>query len=115
MIEQLRRPNEAGLKSYSHAKKCMLNEQRKRTRFLWGQYHSKNSVKEWSTIFFTDESTFNINNWSVQYVTRRIGERYDKKCVVGAPVQFWGGFSKDSLSPLVRIQGRLDAPTFMTC
>ena len=56
-----RKLNEAVLKSYSSAKKCMLNEQRKRTRFLWGQYHSKKSVKEWSTIFFTEKSTFNIN------------------------------------------------------
>ena len=83
-----------------------------------GQYHSKKSVKEWTTIFFADESTFNINNGSVQYV-RRIGERYDEKFVVGAPnrsmayCSIWGGFSKDSFSPLVRIQVRLDSPTFI--
>ena len=28
-------------------------------------------------------------------------------------VQFLGGFSKDSFSPIVSIQGRLDAPTFI--
>ena len=71
-------------------------------------------MKEWSTIFFTDESTFNITNGSVQYVRRRIGERYDKKFVVGAPnCSIWGGFSKNSFSPLVRIQGRLDALIFI--
>ena len=71
--------------------------------------------RRWKTVFFVDESKFEIhgNNRRI-YVRRRPGERLSSQCIKptvkhgGGNIHVWGCFSFNGVGDLYRIKGNLD-------
>ncbi|GFX77935.1 transposable element Tc1 transposase [Trichonephila clavipes] len=75
---------------------------------------------EWRNVVFSDESRFCFFNDSQRIqVWRRRGERYNPAVTVEHPtarqsgIMVWGAIACDSTSPLVRIQGILNAQRYV--
>ena len=88
-------------------------------RRLWANEKLLFSRRTWENVCFSDESKFCLSHTSVQFVRRPVGERYNEKYLalsknrsVGS-VMVWGGFSYHSFTPLVRINGTLNAEAYI--
>jgi hypothetical protein len=105
-----RRLSENGLCTYKPARKPKLNERLRKLRNEWAHNHLHWTLHDWSRIAFSDESSFSLSTDSVQYVRRRVGERYDEKCVLAhenrskGNCMIWGAFSVNGSTPLYRVQ-----------
>jgi transposase len=112
-----RRLREQGLKARRPATKDKLTEVQQLARFLFSERYY-NWDREWSRVVFTDECTFVLGSSGVQYVRRRIGERYDARCVRQrmnksvARLNVWGAISANGISDLYIISGRLTAEEY---
>lgn len=101
-----------GLSGRIAVKKPLLRAVNKRKRLKFAQKYKHWTVEQWKSVLWTDESKFEIfGNKRRQYVRRRVGERYDPKCITptvkhgGGSVMVWGGFSYDGVGALVKIDG----------
>ena len=106
-----RRLVENGLRTYKPARKPKLNKRLKKLRNEWARHHLHWTSDKWSRIAFSDESSFSLSRDNAQYVHRRVGERYDEKCVLAhenrskGNCMIWGAFSVNGYTPLFRVQG----------
>lgn len=85
-------------------------------RKLWCRTHRRWSQHMWKAVLFTDESRFCLDRPDGRIrVWRRKGERYTSCCVKegnrwgGANVMAWGGITETYRTPLVFIDGSLNA------
>ena len=83
-------------------------------RLAWARQHSRWTRQQWSSVVFTDESRFTLqNNDGRILVYRRPGERFMDATVRqhnqfgGGSVMVWGGFSYHHRTPLHVIDGNL--------
>ncbi|GFV04238.1 transposable element Tcb1 transposase [Trichonephila clavipes] len=114
-----RRLVESGLHSRRPLRKLALTPQRRhaliewcRARVIW--------MTELRNVVFSDESRFCFFNDSLRIrVWRRRGERFNPAVTVERPtarqrgIMVWGAIVSDSTSPLVRIQGTLNAQRYV--
>lgn len=69
----------------------------------------------WGRVLFTDEKIFRISsNRRGEFITRTIDEKYSPHCIQGFSkggfqVHVWAGIGWRGTSPLIRIQGTLNA------
>ena len=106
---------ESGLHGQIAAKKPLLKDTNKKKRLAWAKKHEQWTLDWWKSVFWSDESKFEIfsSNRCV-FVRRRVSERMISPCVVltvmhgGGGVMVWQCFAGDSESDLFRIQGTLN-------
>lgn len=112
------RLKEDGIKAYRPYVGLVLTRQRRNVRLDWLNRHcpTRVSLQRWRSVLFTDESRFSLFRADGrQRVYRRKGERFDDSCVVerdrfgGGSVMVWGGISYGRKTPLVVINGNMDA------
>jgi hypothetical protein len=114
-----RRLTKGSLNAYSPAHKTALSDRHKDLRLRWSVEHLDWNDRQWHRVLFSDESKFIINQYHVQYVRRRIGERYAENCVepqanrgIGS-VMVWAGFSCFGFTDIAIINGRLTAEDYV--
>ena len=110
-----RRLAACSLKGRVAVSKPLLRSKNKRKRLLWAKRYTNYRIDDWKTVFFVDESKFEIhgNNRRI-YVRRRPGERLSSQCIKptvkhgGGNIHVWGCFSFNGVGDLYRIKGNLD-------
>ncbi len=85
-------------------------------RLAWCRRHLRFNRRDWAGILFTDESRIHLDSSDGRSrVYRRVGERFNDACVVerrafgGGSVMVWGGITSTGRTPLVVIDGNLNA------
>ena len=85
----------------------------------WSRAHLRWSLREWEAVLFSDESRFSLDHSDGRImVYRRMGERYQdarvrqRRAFGGGSVMVWGGISAHSRTPLVIIDGNLNAQRY---
>lgn len=114
-----RRLQEVGLFARRPVKKPLISKKNKISRLHFANKHATWSYDNWSKVFFSDESKFNLfgNDGNV-YVRRRVGETLSAKCTKktvkfgGGSVMVFGMFSGQGTTPLVRLEGRVNAAMY---
>lgn len=96
----------------------VLNQQRRQRRMAWLTAHHPGtfSLQQWRQVLFTDESRYLLyRSDRRQRVYRRPGERFEDSCVVerdrygGGGVMVWAGICHGHKTPLIFIDGNLNA------
>ena len=104
-----------GVQSYVAAVKPFLSDRHVTARLNWCTARQQWTTEKWSTVAFSDESSFTlrpIKNHS--RVWRTFGTRYETENIVptfksgNASLCIWGMFSAYGRSPLVRVYGTLN-------
>ena len=109
----------AGIRARRPYRGIVLHGHHRRARVRWARTHLRFTRADWAQVLFTDESRFNVQgNDGRTRVYRRRGERYADPCVVerdqfgGDSVMVWAGISLHVKTPLVAIQGNLNAARY---
>lgn len=111
--------NKMGLKAYTPAHKTRLTDNHKHARFQWSITYLHWTTDHWMNVAFSDESKFVVGAYHARYVRRRVGERYEDKCIEKGEnrgrgsVMVWGTFSYYGSSNLVLIEGRATAQDYV--
>lgn len=99
-----------GLRSRIAVKKPYLNDKHKQQRLRFAKAHQNWTIREWSSIIWSDEASFEIGKNSRQIrVWRGSRERYDSQCLVPTfksgrvSIMVWGAFTATSKCYLVFI------------
>ncbi|KAH7969060.1 hypothetical protein HPB52_014177 [Rhipicephalus sanguineus] len=104
------RMREAGLMNCVTAQKPHLTTKQMEERLNFARAFEHWTAEEWREVIFTDESAFSTRWDQQQRVWRPLNSRYpghihsvlsSGRCSVSV----WGAISRDSLGPLVRIEG----------
>jgi len=73
---------------------------------------------EWASVFFTDESSFLVRSSAGGRVWRQTGERFAPSCLRPIfksgrqSVMVWAGFSSRARTPLLRVEGSMNASKY---
>lgn len=114
-----RRLNEIGLRANRPAKKPLLTQKMKKTRFEWAKTFKNWTVDDWSQVIFSDESKFNLfGSDGNKYVRRRKGERYNENCtlktVKHSPyVMVWGCITYHGVGELLILRGSVNTEKYL--
>ena len=117
----VRRLNFEGLYSHRPALKPRLSEDQKRKRLQWAKEHERWIRGQWNNVMFSDEATFEVD--SADHKTRcfrRKGERFLPQMVLEktnrgyGSVNVWAGIIGHQKTPLIRLQGRITAETYIS-
>jgi len=115
-----RRLRSSGLTARRPYRGNLLTQPRRERRLQWCRAHSRWTRQQWNTVLFTDESRFCVSRADGrERVWRRTGERYADACVRqadrwgGPSVMVWAGISNRYRTPLVVIQGILNARRYI--
>lgn len=114
-----RRLNERGLKARVPISKPLISKKNQKLRLEYAYTHVLWDENEWSRMFFSDESKFNVfgSDGSI-YVRRRLGESLSPNCTKktvkfgGGSVMVWGMISAAGVGPLVRLYGKVNANVY---
>ena len=103
------------LNSYVSVQKPFLLSRHRVARVEWARKHHGWDTARWSTVMFTDESSFAVMPTKNHCrVWRLKSTRYDMRYVTPTfksgyqLVNVWGGFSNRGRTPLVRVNGRFN-------
>lgn len=106
----------AGLRARRPYNGPILTPLHRRNRLVWATRHIRFTQRQWNSVVFSDESRFTLRFADGRVrVYRRRGERYAQVCVRevdrfgGGSVMVWGSFCAHGRSPLVVVQGNLNA------
>lgn len=111
--------NKIGLKAYTPARKTRLTEEHKHARLQWSITHLHWTADQWMNVSFSDESKFVVGAYHARYVRRKVGERYEDKCIEKSEnrgrgsAMVWGTFSYHGCSNLILIDGRANAQDYV--
>jgi transposase len=102
--------------SYDKMRKGPWSNQRiKRQRFDWGNEHQQMGER-WKMVIFSDEKKFNLDGpdglnyyW---HDLRKEKIRFSKRQSGGGGLMFWGGLGVRGLTPLVKIEGKLNSSAY---
>lgn len=115
----IRRLKKAGLRSRRPYFGPILSIQNRMNRLQWARDHHRWTFERWNTVLFSDESRFCVSmSDGRQRVWRRKGERYSQCCIQerdrwgGGGVMVWGGISGRHRTPLVIVQGTINAQRY---
>ena len=104
---------EHGLFGRRPAKKPFISLKNRRARISFAKSHVDWTVADWSKVLFSDESKFEIFNKNVQYIRRRVGERFNVANLSPTVkhgcgnIMVWGAFSAVGVGPLKLIEGKM--------
>ena len=115
-----RRLRSSGLRARRPFRGNMLTAVRRQNRLRWTQQRQRWSHRQWTTVLWTDESRFHLRRSDGRTrVWRRRGERYADSCIQetdrwgGGSVMVWGGISFNHKTPLITINGNLNAQRYI--
>jgi len=98
----------------------VLNRVNRRNRLRWCRQHQHWTQQQWSRVIFSDESRFCLSSADGrERVWRRRGERYARCCIRefnrwgGPGVMVWAGITSQYRTPLVVIEGNLNAQRYV--
>lgn len=110
---------EYGIRSRRPYHGPMLTQRHRNLRLQWVQQHVRWTQFQWNTVVFSDESRFCLRRSDGRArVYRRRGERYADACVRevdrfgGGSIMVWGAISFRHRSPLVIVDGNLNAQRY---
>ena len=110
----------AGIRAQKPAKKPRLADHHKDERLVWCQKHVRWNIQNWSSVLFTDESSFYVHTSDRrQVVYRKSNTRYNQENIVEltnrgyGSVMVWGGIINGRKTPLVRVNGRLTKESYI--
>ena len=114
-----RRFGEQQLLARAPAVKPLISPKNKNCRVAFANEHALWSQGKWQTVHFSDESKFLlIGSDGKTYVRRKVGEELSPKCLKasikfgGGSVMVWGMISGESVGPLMRLQGKINAGVY---
>lgn len=114
-----RRLGSAGLAARIPASKPLISKKNQKARLNFCITHVVWTEDQWSSVFFSDESKFNIfGSDGRNYVRRTTGERLTVSCVKktvkhgGGSVMVWGIISAAGTGPLARLHGRINGEVY---
>ena len=110
----------ANLRSYRPALRTPLTNGHRRVRRDWCRRHVRWNLRQWSTVYFSDESRFNVkfNDGRIR-VYRRKGERYCDVNVMpynrygGGSIMVWAGVTLHRRTQLYILNGNLNAARYI--
>ena len=115
----INRLRSAGLRSRHPRKVPVLTPRHRRERLTWARRYLSNTRADWANVLFVDEVLVNLRaNDGLKRIYRRRGERNSENCLVqhdrfgGGSIMVWGGISQHTKTPLVHIQGNLNAQRY---
>jgi len=106
-----------GLSSCAPAKKPFVSPANMVKRFQWGKDH-ESWTYHWAFVFFSDESSFLVRQPQARRVWRQSGQRYTSANLRPTfksgreSVMVWGGFSSMGRTPLMRMEGSMNASSY---
>jgi len=106
-----------GLAACAPALKPSVSEVNKKKRLQWACVH-KCWTDQWAFVLFSDESSFLVRKPQVRRVWRQPGERYSSVNLRPSfksgreSVMVWGVFSSRGRTPLVRVEGSMNAASY---
>ena len=97
----------------------MLNPRHRRARLAWARRYLRYTKADWANVLFVDEVRVNlrVSDGRVR-IYRRRGERNSQNCLLqhdrfgGGSIMAWAGISLHTKTPLVHIQGNLNAQRY---
>lgn len=111
--------HENGLYGRVGVRKPLVTKKNQIKRLSWAKERQE-WRNEWDNIIWSDESKFELfRGDGRRFVWRRPHEKYDVKCLIPTMksgqdgVMVWGCFTKHSLGPLVRLDGRITAKDYI--
>lgn len=111
----------AGLRARRPLIRIPLPPRNRRLRLEWAKSHIEWTIEQWSAILWTDESRFTLDYADGRVRVRRLrGERFSDCCIKehdrhgGGSLMIWAGVWGSGRTPLVRINGTLDAQKYRT-
>lgn len=116
------RLHDAGLMARRPHRGPVLTRRHRQNRLLWANQHRPWTIdNQWRRIWFSDESSFLLQRHDRRRrVYRRPNERFAENCVDEAPphggggVMVWGMINFNGRSPLVQIEGGLNAQRYVS-
>ena len=115
----INRLRSAGLRSRRPRKVPVLTPRHRRERLTWARRYLRYTRADWANVLFVDEVRVNLRtNDGRKRIYRRRGERNSEKCLVQhdrfgcGSIMVWGGISQHTKTPLVHIQGNLNAQRY---
>lgn len=115
-----RRLKATALRAHYAYRGNVLTPQRRQNRVNWCTRYRRWTNRQWHGVLFTDESRFCLDMVDGRKkVWRRRGERYSDCCVRqalrwgGGNVMVWGGISWRHKTPLVVVDGNLNARRYI--
>ena len=115
-----KRLRDAGLLSYKAARKFYLNAKLAKKRLDFCQKVKNWTLEHWKKVLWSDESSFKVFDRKVEVLVRRkVGERYEKKCVKtsvqggGGSVMVWGCFGYPGIGELFFCQGNVKKEQYL--
>lgn len=110
------RLRDVGIRAYRPVKCPLLTLRHKRDRLTWARRYVRLTRADWANVLFVDETRIKLRNADGrERVYRRRGERFAQNCVRGADrfgggsLMLWGGVSLHTKTPIVTVQGNLNA------
>jgi hypothetical protein len=99
---------DADLHGRAARKKPRISKLNKKKRLDYAKTHADWDEEEWKTVFYADESKFNLFEFAGRiYVWRRVGEEFKDACLVTTyksgdkGFMMWGGIGWNGVGPLV--------------
>ena len=94
----------------------VLTARHRQARLLWARRHLRFTRADWANVLFVDETRITLRgNDRRARVYRRRGERNNENCLVefdnfgGGSIMLWAGVSMHTKTPIVPIQGNMNA------
>ena len=106
-----------GFMSATPATKPWVSEANKVKRVAWAK-ERRSWDGEWSHVFFTDESSFEVKRPGRARVWRSVGERFQPSCLRPSfksgrqTLMVWAGFSARGRTPLRRVCGSMNTEQY---
>ena len=117
----INRLREGGIRARRPMKAPILYRRHKAARLAWARRHLRFTRADWANVLFVDETKINLNGSDGRdRVYRRRGERANDNCIVetqrfgGGSILVWAGISMHSKTPIVRVNGNLNARRYQT-
>ena len=89
-------------------------------RLRWSRAHRRSRLREWEAVLFSDESRSSLDHSDGRIILYgRVGKRYQDACIRqrrafgGGIVMVWSGISAHGRTPLVIINGNLNAHHYL--
>ncbi|KAJ4440670.1 hypothetical protein ANN_08818 [Periplaneta americana] len=114
-----RRLTSAGMLSRIATRKPLLTPQNRQARYDWCKDHLDWTVEKWSTVIFSDESSFQLFPSSPTRIRRQADEKYSPGCVAprvqkgGGSVMVWGCFCAKGMGELAFVEGTVNSDTYI--
>lgn len=115
-----RRLRERGLRARVPYRGPILDEAKRERRLRWARTHRRWTLARWRSVLFSDETRICVHRPDRrEHVWRRRGERFQRDCIReadrwgGASIMAWAAISFKSRTPLVMLDGNLNAQRYV--